>query len=235
MASPYALFFYAKRQRVRLPRRQRPDLLLLICLWLLLAGCVSGAGSAPAAPELLPAAQESLPLKNGLTPPLGPSLGEHSPAQPNRIALPAIGVETDVVKVGWDAVTTANGQTASRWQVADFAAGWHKNSAVPGQPGNVVLSGHNNIRGAVFRKLYQLQPGDTATVWAGGHAFDYRVEEVMILEEEGAPLEQRRENARWIQPFDDERLTLVSCWPESSNSHRVIVVAKPVGKVSREP
>lgn len=228
MARPHALLPAEKRQRARLPRRYRPDLLLLICLWLLVAGCATGASSAPSAPELLPAAQEGLPLKNGLTPPLGPSLRERSPAQPSRIALPSIGVETDVVKVGWDAVALTNGQTASRWQVADFAAGWHKNSAVPGEPGNVVLSGHNNIRGAVFRKLYQLQPGDTATVWAGGQAFDYRVEEVMILEEEGAPLKQRRENARWIQPFDDERLTLVSCWPETSNSHRVVVVAKPV-------
>ena len=96
--------------------------------------------------------------------------------------------------------------------------------------GNIVLSGHNNIQGAVFRKLYELQPGDIAKVWAGGQEFDYQVEEVMILEETNAPLEQRQENARWIAPFDDERLTLVSCWPETSNTHRVVVVAKPVKK-----
>lgn len=222
---------YSRRiQPSHLPRR----LLLVVGLCLLLAGCGPGQETGAQAPDLLPAGEAGLPLKVGLTPPLGPSLGANNPAQPSRIALPSIGVETDVVKVGWDTVTLADGRTASQWQVADFAAGWHKNSAIPGEPGNVVLSGHNNIRGAVFRKLYQLQPGDTATVWAGGRAFTYRVEEVLILEETNASMEQRRENARWIQPFDDDRLTLVSCWPESSNTHRVVVVAKPVASVNSQ-
>jgi LPXTG-site transpeptidase (sortase) family protein len=38
----------------------------------------------------------------------------------------------------------------------------------------------------------------------------------------------RQANARWIGPFNDERLTLVTCWPYTNNTHRVIVVAKPV-------
>jgi len=194
-------------------------LLLGLCL-LFLAGCSQTSSAAGDGPALLPAqANNALPL--------GPSLGANTADQPQRITLPSIGVETDVVKVGWQSVALANGQAASQWEVADSAAGWHKNSAVPGRPGNVVLSGHNNIKGAVFRKLYQLQPGETATVWAGGKEFAYRVEEVMILEETGATIEQRRENARWIQSFDDDRLTLVSCWPETSNTHRV-VVARPV-------
>lgn len=202
-----------------------------LCL-ALLSGCSQTGNAADDAPAVLPAGQDALPAQANNPPPLGPSLGANTADQPRRIVLPSIGVETDVVKIGWHSVTLANGQTASQWEVADFAAGWHKNSSLPGQIGNVVLSGHNNIRGAVFRKLYQLQPGDIAKVWAGGKEFDYRVEEVLILPETGAPLEQRRENARWIQSFDDERLTLVSCWPETSNTHRVVVVAKPVKTVS---
>ena len=38
----------------------------------------------------------------------------------------------------------------------------------------------------------------------------------------------RRANAQWIAPTDDERLTLVTCWPYISNTHRLIIVAKPV-------
>ncbi|MBX3053594.1 MAG: sortase [Caldilineaceae bacterium] len=200
--------------------------IVVLCLTLL-AGCSQADSSGEEAAALLPAGQDA-PAQANNAPPLGPSLGANTADQPQRISLPSIGVETDVVKVGWQAVTLASGQTASQWEVANFAAGWHKNSSLPGQPGNVVLSGHNNIQGAVFRKLYKLQPGDIAKVWAGGKEFDYRVEEVLILPETGAPIEQRRENARWIQPFDDERLTLVSCWPETGNSHRVVVVAKPV-------
>ena len=197
------------------------------CLFFLV-GCSKTSDAALDTPALLPAGQDALPAQANNPPPLGPSLGENSANQPQRIVLPSIGVDADVKKIGWHSVTLANGQTTSQWEVADFAAGWHKNSALPGRPGNVVLSGHNNIQGAVFRKLYTLQPGDIAKVWAGGQEFDYRVEEVMILEETGAPLEQRQANARWIQPFGDDRLTLISCWPESSNTHRVVVVAKPV-------
>lgn len=205
--------------------------LLFFIVWLclvFLTGCSQTSGAAIDTPAVLPAGQDALPAGTNNPPPFGPSLGANTANQPQRIVLPSIGVDADVEKVGWQSVTLANGQTASQWEVADFAAGWHKNSALPGQAGNVVLSGHNNIQGAIFRKLYQLRPGDSATVWAGGQEFEYRVEEVMILEETGAPIEQRRENARWIQPFDDERLTLVSCWPETSNTHRVVVVAKPV-------
>jgi sortase A len=206
-------------------------LFCVACLCLvLLTGCSQTSGAAVETPTALPAGQDALPAQANNPPPLGPSLGNNTASQPQRIVLPSIGVDTDVVKVGWQSVTQADGQTASQWEVADFAAGWHKNSALPGQTGNIVLSGHNNIQGAVFRKLYELQPGDIAKVWAGGQEFDYQVEEVMILEETNAPLEQRQENARWIAPFDDERLTLVSCWPETSNTHRVVVVAKPVKK-----
>jgi len=221
-------------ERIRADRRKGLWLCRFGLCLLLLAGCSPAKEAEIDTPVALPAGQDALPARAGNAPSLGPSLGANTAQQPQRIALPSIGVETDVIKIGWQAVTLANGQTASQWEVADFAAGWHKNSSLPGQIGNVVLSGHNNIRGAVFRKLYQLQPGDIAKVWAGGKEFDYRVEEVMILEETGAPIEQRRENARWIQSFDDERLTLVSCWPETSNTHRVVVVAKPVETVSSE-
>jgi sortase A len=39
----------------------------------------------------------------------------------------------------------------------------------------------------------------------------------------------RLENAKWIGPFNEERLTLITCWPFNSNTHRLIVIAKPAG------
>ncbi len=53
------------------------------------------------------------------------------------------------------------------------------------------------------------------------------VEDRFLLRELGAPLEQRYQNARWIGPTTDERLTLVTCWPPMGNTYRVIVIAKP--------
>ncbi len=106
--------------------------------------------------------------------------------------------------------------------------GWHDYSGRLGQGKNIVLNGHNNIHGAVFRKLYTLKPGDEIRLGAGDRQVTYRVEEVKILREKGQPLEVRTANAQYIQAMDDDRLTLVSCWPETNNTHRVIVIARPV-------
>lgn len=202
-------------------------LLVCILLCLVLAGCNQPQLSAR--PPGLPVEEEGLLRVADKAPPMGrPTLSMAKLSHPTRLELPSINVDTDVIAIGWQVVTQANGSQVSEWEVADYAAGWHKNSALPGQRGNVVLSGHNNIQGAVFRKLYTLASGDIARLWSGGQQYDYVVEEVMILEEKNAPLEQRQRNAQWIQPFDDDRLTLVSCWPENNNTHRVVVVAKRV-------
>jgi LPXTG-site transpeptidase (sortase) family protein len=211
-----------------------PAALLLMAL-ILMSGCAAPAAAPAAASEAppvgLPAGEDGILRIAESGPPLRrPSLSSEIANQPQKLELPSIRVETDVVPIGWYTIQQPNGAQVSEWEVADNAAGWHKNSALPGQGGNVVLSGHNNIDGAVFRKLYTMKPGDDAYIWAGGQRITYRVEEVMILEEKSASLDQRRQNAQWIQPYADDRLTLVSCWPETDNTHRVIVVAKRVAE-----
>ncbi|NJN36898.1 MAG: sortase [Nitrospiraceae bacterium] len=91
-----------------------------------------------------------------------------------------------------------------------------------------MMSGHNNVLGAVFRELDQLRRGDPITLWAGQRRFDYVVNDVLIVPEKYASPEQQRTNARWIGDFSDTRLTLVSCWPRDDNTHRIIVIAFPV-------
>jgi sortase A len=130
------------------------------------------------------------------------------------------------VPVGWS-VVEQNGQQFSMWEVADYAAGWHMTSALPGQPGNTVLSGHHNIKGEVFRYLVDVQEGDEVDLYVGDTAYRYYVEQKLILKEKGEPAEVRRQNAQWIAPTNDVRVTLVTCWPYTNNTHRVIVVARP--------
>jgi sortase A len=113
------------------------------------------------------------------------------------------------------------------WEVASNGAGWHVNSEYPGNGGNVVLSGHNNIEGEVFRDLIDLAEGDTVRLFVDDTVYPYEVVGKMLLEEEGMPLDKRRQNAQWIGPTDDERLTLVSCWPYSTFTHRLIIIALP--------
>jgi sortase (surface protein transpeptidase) len=57
--------------------------------------------------------------------------------------------------------------------------------------------------------------------------YHYAVEQVVVLPDKGISDEQRVANTRWISPFDEERLTLVSCWPRNNNTHRIVVVALP--------
>jgi LPXTG-site transpeptidase (sortase) family protein len=109
------------------------------------------------------------------------------------------------------------------------AVGWHNNSGRMGEGRNIVLNGHNNIYGAVFRKLYTLKPGDTIRLGAGDLIKTYRVEEVTRVAERDLSVAERAASAaRFINPAEDDRLTIVSCWPEWSNSHRVYVLARPV-------
>lgn len=188
--------------------------ILLLGIGVIVAGCSTPAvpaAPAPAAPQ--PVRQASAPA--------------HRPI-PDRIVIPAIGVDTPVVELGWHPARSDEGAIFSEWDVAKYAAGWHKNSAVPGEGGNVVLSGHNNILGAVFRELDLLRKGDEIVLWSGEEQFVYSVSQVVIVPEKHASPEQRAKNARWIGPFDDDRLTLVSCWPRNDNTHRIIVVAHPI-------
>lgn len=144
-----------------------------------------------------------------------------------RIVAESINLDADVVEVGWQPWQDETGNQRTLWQVANYAAGWHKNSALPGQSGNIVLSAHHNIKGEVFRYTINLEVGDVVTLYERGQTHDYVVTDKFIVKELGEPLEVRRANARWIGPFEDERLTLVTCWPYGGNSHRAIVIAQP--------
>jgi LPXTG-site transpeptidase (sortase) family protein len=141
--------------------------------------------------------------------------------------IPAIGVDAPIVPVSWEQVEV-EGQTRAAWGVPDeYAAGWHETSATLSVPGNVVLNGHNTNNGEVFRDLYKLEAGNGITVYSGGESYTYAVSEVLILPEAGQPLEVRLENARYILPTDEARLTLVTCHPYGSLRNRLIVIAKP--------
>lgn len=149
-----------------------------------------------------------------------------APVAPARVIIPAIGVDSRIVEVSTQ-VTEQDGQLVSEWQVADYAVGYHNTSALPGAPGNTVMTGHNNINGEVFRNLSDLKSGDEVFVLADNQPYRYIVAQKLLVKEKGVPMEQRLQNAVWIGPTADVRLTLVSCWPYTSNTYRVIIVAKP--------
>jgi sortase A len=120
------------------------------------------------------------------------------------------------------------GQTYYQWQVPNaYEAGWHSNSARLGEVGNTVLNGHHNIHGEIFRHLVELKEGDKIILYDADNSFVYLVTETEIMEEQGQPLSVRVKNAQWIEPTEDERITIVTCWPYTDNTHRLVVVARP--------
>lgn len=211
-------------------KRLYPILLILLS-WVVVA-CGSTAQAKEPAPQVERAGGYTVIQVDA--PPVAPIKAPrfHRPAPlrvlPERLEVPAIKLDIPVVELGWSTKKNTEGQVFSEWDVADFAAGWHKNSALPGAAGNVVMSGHNNIKGAVFRQLDRLKRGDEVIVYAGNKPYTYAVDEVLILPEKYAALEQRKANATYIKPTTDDRLTLVSCWPRNDNTHRIVVIARPV-------
>ena len=115
-----------------------------------------------------------------------------------------------------------------------FDAGWFTKSATLGVAGNTVLIGHHNYYGEVFAHLVDLQVGDLILVYSGDKSFAYAVKMKLILPELGQPLEVRLKNAQWVAPSQDERLTLVTCWPANNNTHRLVIVAMPVSPDTAE-
>ncbi len=148
--------------------------------------------------------------------------------QPVRLVIPDIELNAPINPIGLQAIEH-QGETVFQWQVpSDFIAGWHHSSARIGQSGNTVLNGHHNIHGEVFKDLNELEVGAEITLFDPLESYNYVVSEVLILEERDQTLDVRIENAQWIEQTDDERLTLVTCWPYTDNSHRLIVVAHPI-------
>lgn len=186
---------------------------------------------------LLPGMTEPAPPDgNAYQVPVNPKTPAASPGPvdqvliPDRIVIPAIDLDAPVLPAHYWLVKE-NDQTFQEWlPPKQFAAGWQSNSATLGQVGNIVLSGHHNVYGEVFRHLVDLKEGDIIFVYSGGARVTYTITNKMILKEAGEPLSVRFENARWLLPSQDERLTLITCWPYVSNTHRLIIVARPIAR-----
>lgn len=152
------------------------------------------------------------------------------PEIPSRIVIPTIGLDAPVVTADVE-FEKIWGKEFLQWYVPNkFAAGWHSTSARLGEPGNTVLNGHHNAYGEVFKHLVDLEAGDIIQVESENNLISYQITNKMIFAEKYEQLDVRVSNAQWLLPSVDERLTLISCWPYETNTHRLIIVAKPISK-----
>ncbi len=139
-----------------------------------------------------------------------------------RIRIPTLSLDSAVVPVGWKA--GMDGLT--EWDSPGPYVGWAMNSALPDESGNIVLYGHNNIEGSVFRNLYRLQIDDVILLVTGRGEWAYRVVEVAILAVAEMDADSRLSQA-YLGESAMPHLTLISCYPPENNTHRVLAVARP--------
>lgn len=158
-----------------------------------------GAGRPPdarttaseATPTTVPGTAGATPATPA-TPTPTPSSASATPARsatgvPAHLSIPAIGVSTDLVRLGLQPDTTVEvPQDPAR-------AGWYEPGTVPGQPGSAVVLGHvDSVEGpAVFYRLAQLQRGDLVRVGeADGSVATFVVRRVATYANDDFPAEQ---------------------------------------------
>jgi len=147
--------------------RPSPAVALAVAAVALLLGACAGQHVSPSgvAPVVQPAPMAGTfdrPADRRPAPPgfevggLPNQLAAPGGAPPVRLTVPAIGVETPLVRLGLEPDRTM--------QVPeDFGrAGWFAEGPAPGQPGPAVIAGHVDSRTgpAVFYRLRDLRPGD---------------------------------------------------------------------------
>ena len=124
------------------------------------------AADLPALPFTTPDMDSPQSSSEFMAPQQGLAMPAAADPRPQRLIMPTIDVDTPVKDV-----FVVDGA----WQVADYAAGYHDGTTLPGNTGNTVLSGHAGLRGGVFRNLGDLRPGDDVRIQTGGWSYTYRV------------------------------------------------------------
>ncbi|MFP3915343.1 MAG: class F sortase [Actinomycetota bacterium] len=157
---------------------------------------------------------------------LAPSRPREDGGAPQRLRIPAIGVDAPVGPYGVDAGTGQMAVPADTTEV-----GWYRFGPSPGQPGSAVLAAHVDLAGqgpGVFFRLAELEPGDRIEIVTDeGEARVFSVEARATYRKDELPSETvfSREG--------DPVLTLVTCGgafdPAASRyDSNVVVYARPV-------
>lgn len=170
---------------------------------------------------------QAVVLPDGHTPPTGPGgakpneseIPEHlrplwqslsslptpipAPEQAIRIQIPAIDVDAPVVQ-------------GDSWEQLKRGVGQQVGTPDPGKSGNIVLSGHNDVYGEVFRYLDHLTPGDRIILFTIQRQYTYVVTGTQMVEPTAVEV---------MAQTSDARATLISCHPYLIDDHRIVVSA----------
>jgi len=130
-----------------------------------------------------------------------------------RIVVPRLGLDAIVVEL-WGLDDAEN---------LKRGPGHIPTTAYPGQPGNVVISGHRTTYGAPFKHIEEIQTGDEIILITADNQYIYEAnEQRIVIPTDLTVLEQG----------DEAKITLTACHPWYSAAQRIVVIGS---LVSAEP
>ncbi|MFC0554150.1 class E sortase [Planotetraspora thailandica] len=100
--------------------------------------------------------------------------------------------------------------------------GHYPGTAMPGEPGNFVISGHRTTYGAPFNRLAELREGDDILIDTRGFRYTYRVTSTRVVDPSDVAAIAAvpgRPGARAARAV----ITLTTCHPEFSAGERLVV------------
>lgn len=126
------------------------------------------------------------------------------PRSPTRIVIPAINIDWPVVE-------------GDSWEELKQGIGHHVGSVDPGERGNLVLSGHDDVFGEPFRDLEKLDVGKDVLVYGGSTTFRYVIKAKRVI----AP-----NDLSVLAPSKNPIVTLITCTPYRIDTNRLILIGE---------
>ena len=144
-----------------------------------------------------------------------------------RISIPSIDVNSSIVNVSPIGKVSPDGELSLIWDAAAYVVGHFETSGNPGGGRNIVLAGHNNTLGEVFRDLDQLNLGDEVILFTDEQSYSYTIQKKYIIPFMANQEEGNLQLQSYSAPQNSEMVTLISCWPYATNASRIILIAVP--------
>ncbi|MGH2443391.1 MAG: sortase [Chloroflexota bacterium] len=124
-----------------------------------------------------------------------------------RMVIPKINVDSRVVQ---------SAPVGGVWNVADWAVGHLNSSPNPGAAGNGAYAAHDDIKGELFKRLGELQPGNKILVYSRHMLYRYVVTGQQAVDPS---------NVSVLAPTSQPTVTLITCAPYWVDTQRLIVQA----------
>ena len=126
------------------------------------------------------------------------------PRSPTRIVIPSVNIDWPVVE-------------GDSWDELKQGIGHRVGSANPGERGNLILSGHDDVYGEPFRDLEKLEVGKDVLVYAGGTSFRYIIKAKRVV----AP-----NDLSVLTSSKNPIITLITCTPYRVDTSRLILIGE---------